>query len=100
MTGGWGIFFHQRQYWAPSPSIIPIKSQVPNLDKVKGEELSFTDPDTNILVHTFTDNFAQRLFSVFHSPKLKIPNWTVCVTLEQSGTLHVLYLALLISNII
>uniref|UniRef100_A0A3Q3K323 B30.2/SPRY domain-containing protein n=1 Tax=Monopterus albus TaxID=43700 RepID=A0A3Q3K323_MONAL len=68
-SGFWGMGFFEGKYktWSPTaapPTVLPVqkkpKSIRVNLDWSRGT-LSFSDPDTNTHIHTFTHTFTQRM---------------------------------------
>ncbi|XP_044206004.1 nuclear factor 7, ovary-like [Thunnus albacares] len=92
-SGLWRIGFHDDKYSALSPStpdtVLPVKKKFQrirvNLDWNRGN-LSFSDPDTNTHIHTFTHTFTDRLFPYINTVnELKISPLKVSVTVEQSS---------------
>ncbi|XP_073323639.1 E3 ubiquitin-protein ligase TRIM39-like [Pagrus major] len=94
-SGLWRLMFYKGEYSARSlPDLLTVLIEQKkvqrirvNLDWTRGK-LSFSDPDTNTHIHTFTHTFTERLFpfiiSVDKLP-LKILQLKVCVTLERGG---------------
>ncbi|KAM8750177.1 zinc-binding protein A33-like [Acanthopagrus schlegelii] len=91
-SGLWRIMFFIGKYLVFSPSapstdlVVQKKLQRirVNLDWNRGK-LSFSDPDTNTHLHTFTHTFTQRMFPYIATRhELKISPLKVCVTVEQS----------------
>ncbi|XP_078146252.1 E3 ubiquitin-protein ligase TRIM39-like [Centroberyx gerrardi] len=91
-SGLWVIWFYNGKYGAVSPSdpgtVLPVKKLQRirlHLDWNRGK-LSFSDPDTNTHIHTFTHTFTDRLFPFINTPNelsLKILPVKVSVTVEQ-----------------
>ncbi|XP_045884955.1 nuclear factor 7, brain-like [Micropterus dolomieu] len=92
-SGLWGIGFFEGKYFAGSPPAPlndlrvqkkPQRIRV-NLDWNRGK-LSFSDPDTNTHIHTFTHTFTERMFPFINTgDELKLSAVKVCVTVEQSS---------------
>ncbi|XP_020481892.3 nuclear factor 7, ovary-like [Labrus bergylta] len=69
LSGRWLIWFYDGKYRARTPShpvtALSVKKKLQrirvNLDCNRGE-LSFSDPDTNTHIHTFTHTFTERMF--------------------------------------
>ncbi|XP_078146251.1 E3 ubiquitin-protein ligase TRIM39-like [Centroberyx gerrardi] len=92
-SGLWTIWFSDGKYRAVSPSdpatFLPVKKKLQrirlHLDWNRGK-LSFSDPDTNTHIHTFTHTFTDRLFPYIgtgNKLSLKILPVKVSVTVEQ-----------------
>ncbi|XP_078146405.1 nuclear factor 7, ovary-like [Centroberyx gerrardi] len=92
-SGLWIIWFNDGKYRTLSTSdpatVLPVKKKLQrirlHLDWNRGK-LSFSDPDTNTHIHTFTHTFTDRLFPYIHTRNelsLKILPVKVSVTVEQ-----------------
>ncbi|KAM8746522.1 E3 ubiquitin-protein ligase TRIM39-like [Acanthopagrus schlegelii] len=88
----WYIELHNGKYSACAPSTPDIDVAVwkklqrirVNLDWNRGK-LSFSDPDTDVHIHTFTHTFTEKMFPYIHSVNnLKILPLKVRVTVEPS----------------
>ncbi|XP_067444643.1 nuclear factor 7, brain-like [Thunnus thynnus] len=94
-SGLWTIMFNEGKYsaWSQSDFFpdLPLKKKLQrirvNLDWNRGS-LSFSDPDTNTHIGTFTHTFTDRLFPYIYTLDklpLKISPLKVSVTLEQNS---------------
>ncbi|XP_034062843.1 zinc-binding protein A33-like [Gymnodraco acuticeps] len=92
-SGLWRIDYHQGKYSAGSPSDpetpLGLKEKLRrvrvSLDWNRGK-LSFSDPDTNTPIHTFTHTFTERMFPyVSTEDEVKILPGKVCVTVDHSS---------------
>ncbi|XP_047197624.1 nuclear factor 7, ovary-like [Hippoglossus stenolepis] len=94
LSGLWTIWFHEDKYsaWSPSASSVLSVQKIQRirvkLDWNRGE-LSFSDPDTNKHIHTFTHTFTQKMFPYFnigdHDHPVKLLPVNVSVMLDQSS---------------
>ncbi|XP_044075553.1 nuclear factor 7, ovary-like isoform X3 [Siniperca chuatsi] len=92
-SGLWRIGFFTGKYsvWSPPapPTALRVQKKLQrirvNLDWIR-ETLSFSDPDTNTHIHTFTHTFTDRLFpyiSTWDNLPLKVLPVKVSVTVEH-----------------
>ncbi|XP_071389000.1 E3 ubiquitin-protein ligase TRIM39-like [Centroberyx affinis] len=92
-SGLWGIWFYDDKYKAFSPSdpgdVLPVRKKLQrirlHLDWNRGK-LSFSDPDTNTHIHTFTHTFTDRLLPLIGTVDelfLNILPVKISVTVEQ-----------------
>uniref|UniRef100_A0A671W7V5 B30.2/SPRY domain-containing protein n=1 Tax=Sparus aurata TaxID=8175 RepID=A0A671W7V5_SPAAU len=88
MSDVWGIDFDEGKYSACSPSA-PLTDLVvqKKLQRIRvfldwtGGKLSFSDPDTNTHIHTFTHTFTERMFPYINTvDDVKISPLKLCVT--------------------
>ncbi|XP_029901955.1 nuclear factor 7, brain-like [Myripristis murdjan] len=91
-SGFWIIFFCKGKYSARSPSDPDTDLPVQKLQRIRVHldwnrgQLTFSDPDTNTRIHTFTHTFTDRLFPYIDTRDklpLKILPVKVSVTVEQ-----------------
>ncbi|XP_029937852.1 E3 ubiquitin-protein ligase TRIM39-like [Myripristis murdjan] len=93
LTGLWRIGFYKGKYKAgslPGPiTVLRVQKKLQrirvHLDWNRGQ-LTFSDPDTNTHIHTFTHTFTDRLFPLINTIEtlpLKILPVKVSVTVEQ-----------------
>ncbi|XP_029899972.1 nuclear factor 7, ovary-like [Myripristis murdjan] len=92
-SGFWEIWFDEGKYKTCSPpdpvTVLPVQKKLQrirvHLDWNRGQ-LTFSDPDTNTHIHTFTHTFTDRLFphiSTTDTLPLKVLPVKVSVTVEQ-----------------
>ncbi|XP_042559151.1 E3 ubiquitin-protein ligase TRIM35-like [Clupea harengus] len=94
MSGQWFVWYNDGEYRAHSPpqssALLTVKQKLQRirvqLDWDRGE-LSFSDPDNNTHLHTFTHTFTERVFPYFNigcelSPLRMLPV-RASVTVEQ-----------------
>ncbi|KAM9362026.1 zinc-binding protein A33-like [Symphorus nematophorus] len=92
-SGLWVMGFDEGKYKAESLSGPLTDLQVQKkLQRIRvnldwnGGKLSFSDPETNTHIHTFTHTFTERMFPfILTVDKLKMLPLKVCVTVEQSS---------------
>ncbi|XP_034433382.1 zinc-binding protein A33-like [Hippoglossus hippoglossus] len=91
LSGSWRIRFYEGEYTAWSPSASSVLS-VQKIQRIRVKldwnrrKLSFSDPDTNKHIHTFTHTFTQKMFPYFSIiGHLKLLPVNVSVTLDQSS---------------
>ena len=91
LSGYWKIQFYEGKYTAWSPSGTSVLS-VQKIQRIRVKldwnrgELSFSDPDTNTHIHTFTHTFTQKMIPYFGiRDHLKLLPVNVSVTLDQSS---------------
>ena len=92
--GHWGIWFQDSKYNAVSssglPTVLTVRQKAQRirvqLDYDRGK-LSFSDPDRNTHLHTFTHTFTERVFPYIGNgctlPPLRILPVKASVTVEQ-----------------
>uniref|UniRef100_A0A8D3DAR8 Nuclear factor 7, brain-like n=1 Tax=Scophthalmus maximus TaxID=52904 RepID=A0A8D3DAR8_SCOMX len=92
-SGSWGIRLYEGEYsaWSPSDtdSVLTEQKKIQrirvNLDWNKGK-LSFSDPDTNTHIHTFTHTFTEKMFPyIINVGHMKLLPEKVSVTVRQNS---------------
>ncbi|XP_037550557.1 nuclear factor 7, brain-like [Nematolebias whitei] len=90
-SGLWSLWFTRGEYraWPPAalPKYLPVHKTFQrirmNLDWNRGK-LSFSDPDTNTHIHTFTHTFTDKMFPYIHTAvQLKIQPEEMSVVQQQ-----------------
>ncbi|XP_078145616.1 E3 ubiquitin-protein ligase TRIM39-like [Centroberyx gerrardi] len=90
-SGLWGISFCNGKYGALSPpdpdTVLPVRKKLQRIRlhlDCNRRKLSFSDPDTNTHIHTFTHTFTDRMFPYIGTRDiLKILPVKISVTEEQ-----------------
>ncbi|XP_060938098.1 E3 ubiquitin-protein ligase TRIM69-like [Limanda limanda] len=92
LSGTWRIRFYEGKYTAWSPSALSVLS-VQKIQRIRvkldwnRKKLSFSDPDTNKHIHTFTHTFNDKMFPFFNigdrRHPVKLLPVKVSVTLDQ-----------------
>ncbi|XP_031179621.1 nuclear factor 7, ovary-like [Sander lucioperca] len=92
-SGLWTIYFSRGKYSAWSPpapnTVLPFEKQLQRIRVTldwNGGKLSFSDPDTNTHIHTFTHTFTEKMFPYIFTVDevpLNISPLKVCVTKQQ-----------------
>ncbi|XP_041639326.1 E3 ubiquitin-protein ligase TRIM35-like [Cheilinus undulatus] len=91
MSKTWRLMFHEDEYSVRSPSTPETKVPVSLvIDRIRVSlnwdegKLSFSDPDTDVQIHTFTHTFTKRMFPFISTgDEIKILPRKICVALKQ-----------------